>query len=117
VLSLPPAFVLSQDQTLKFEELCSSGVATGWSMRIDESQAYFDNYVEAWLHITHDFSVLCVRVSTNRQDAAACVSLSFFHNVKEPESLSTFPPLERRSTTGPSHLAPDVQSVRSWKRA
>jgi hypothetical protein len=42
VLSLPPAFVLSQDQTLKFEELCSSGVATGWSMRIDESQAYFD---------------------------------------------------------------------------
>jgi hypothetical protein len=51
VLSLPPAFVLSQDQTLKFEELCSSGVATGWSMRIDESQAYFDNYAEAWLHL------------------------------------------------------------------
>jgi hypothetical protein len=37
-------------------------------------------------------SAFCiVRVSTDRQDAAACVSLSFIHNVKEPESLSTSP--------------------------
>jgi hypothetical protein len=86
VLSLPPAFVLSQDQTLKFEELCSSGVATGWSMRIDESQ--FSTVTSKLGFIKRMTSAFCnVRVSTDRQDAAACVSLSFIYNVKEPGRL------------------------------
>jgi hypothetical protein len=117
VLSLPPAFVLSQDQTLKFEELCSSGVATGWSMRIDESQASFDNYVEAWLHKTHDFSVLicpCLHGPPGRRR----LRFSFFHLQCQRARKPTGPPRRhsRQNTTGPSSSAPDVHFVRSWKR-
>jgi len=79
-------------------------------MRIDESQAYFDKInAEAWLHITHDCSVLFVHVSTDRQDTAACVSLSFLYNVKEPKDfVKPSHLLSRQNTTGPCYLAPDV---------
>ena len=110
VLSLPPAFVLSQDQTLKFEELCSSGVATGWSMRIDESQAYFDVSVEAWLHENAGLqrSVLSVFPRTARTPPPAFLFLSCY-NVKEPEgSVQPSRLQSRQNITGPIHLAPDV---------
>jgi len=75
------------------------------------------NYAEAWLHITHDCSVLFVHVSTDRQDTAACVSLSFLYNVKEPEDfVKPSRHQSRQNTTGPPYLAPDVHFDRSWKR-
>jgi hypothetical protein len=93
VLSLPPAFVLSQDQTLKFETLCSSGcprAAGKWSLaNIDESPCAFDVSIEALAsQNANDRCFGCPQVSLRTaRTHAACVSLSFFHNVKEPEGF------------------------------
>ena len=82
-------------------------------MRIDESQAYFDKLMpKLGFIITHDCSVLFVHVSTDRQDTAACVSLSFLYNVKEPEDfVKPSRHQSRQNTTGPSYLAPDVHFI------
>ena len=84
---------------------------------LTRAKHFSTNYAEAWLHITHDCSVLFVHVSTDRQDTAACVSLSFLYNVKEPEDcVKPSRHQSRQNTTGPSYLAPDVHFDRSWKR-
>jgi hypothetical protein len=90
VLSLPPAFVLSQDQTLKFETLCSIRPKPDVvAAQLTSSQAFSkpsEDDFEALASQTQSTSVPFVRLSPNRQDAAACVSLSFINDVKEPGS-------------------------------
>ena len=55
-----------------------------------------------WLLETRAFQRLVAHLSTSRKDAAACVSLSFIYNVKEPEGFISLPASEAdKNTTGP----------------
>jgi hypothetical protein len=81
VLSLPPAFVLSQDQTLKFETLCSTLdiKMPSWSHCEFNGANHSDLSQGPALGLVKT-QVLSVSFQPDRspvrQDAAACVSLS-----------------------------------------